>query len=61
MANQRLFGWALLVMGVLLLAAFGNLGLLAALVPVSLLLGYGTLRMGGVKNQADTVSKKGIA
>lgn len=48
-------------MGVLLLAAFGNLGLLAALVPVSLLLGYGTLRMGGVKNQADTVSKKGIA
>jgi hypothetical protein len=48
-------------MGVALLAAFGNLNLLAALIPVSLMLGYGTLRRGANHNQADSARKKGIA
>jgi hypothetical protein len=59
MANQQLFGWALIIMGVVLLAAFGNLSLLAALIPVSLMLGYGTLRMGRSRTKLTHSLKKG--
>ena len=61
MANQKLFGWTLIMLGIVLLAAFGNLSLLAALIPISLLLGYGTFRTGSNENQADIRRKKGIA
>ena len=59
MANQKLCGWTLIILGILLLAAFGNLSLLAALLPVSLLLCYGTLRMGNSKTRLTRALKKG--
>ena len=59
MDNQKLFGWTLVIMGIALLAAFGNLRLLAALIPVSLMLGYGTLRMGSNRSKLTHGLRKG--
>ena len=59
MANQNLCGWTLIILGILLLAAFGNLSLLVALLPVSLMLCYGALRMGSDKTRLTRDLKKG--
>jgi hypothetical protein len=59
MANQKLCGWTLMLLGVVLLVGFGNLRLLAALVTLSLMLGYGALRMGSCKTKLSHDLKKG--
>jgi uncharacterized protein (DUF58 family) len=59
MGNQKFCGWTLIILGVVLLAAFGNLSLLAALLPVSLMLAYGTLRMGSNKTKLTQGLRKG--
>ena len=59
MANQKLLGWALMILGLFLLAGFGNLRLLTALVPLSLVLGYGALCLGSDKTKLTRDLKKG--
>jgi hypothetical protein len=45
MAKDKVIGWTLVVAAFVVLAAQGNAGLLAILLPVSLLLGYGASRV----------------
>jgi hypothetical protein len=44
MVNQQLAGWILVAVGILLLAAFNRLDLIAILLPASAVVGYGITR-----------------
>lgn len=59
MDNQKLIGWMLVVTAFVLLAVEGNVGLIAILLPVSLLLGYGSARTGTKKPGLTSGLKKG--
>ncbi|MBZ5705210.1 MAG: hypothetical protein LAN63_07640 [Acidobacteriia bacterium] len=59
MVNQTLAGWTLVVIALVLLLAFGNLALLAILVPVSIVVGYGIARLGENRGRLTTGLKKG--
>jgi hypothetical protein len=57
--NHCKAGWTLAIGAFLLLAVIGKLDLLMFLIPVSLLCGYGLLRLGGSKTGLTRGSKKG--
>ncbi|MBZ5597277.1 MAG: hypothetical protein LAN83_03045 [Acidobacteriia bacterium] len=59
MVNQTLAGWILVVIALVLLLAFGNLALLAILVPVSIVVGYGIARLGENRGRLTPGLKKG--
>jgi uncharacterized membrane protein YdfJ with MMPL/SSD domain len=59
MVNQTVAGWTLVVISLLLLLAFGNLALLAILVPVCLVVGYGIVRLGDNRNSPAHSGRKG--
>ena len=51
-------GWTLIIASLFLLMAMGKLDLLFILVPLSLLLGYGLLWLGGTKTRLTNGIKK---
>ena len=56
MVKERLAGWALVALSLVLLLASGRLELLALLLPLSILMGYGITRLGGGRTR--TVRKR---
>jgi hypothetical protein len=52
-------GWTLIIASLFLLMAMGKLDLLLILIPLSLLLGYGLLWLGGSKTGLTSRMKKG--
>lgn len=58
MANQESVGWGLAILSLFVLAAAGELGLLAVLLPVSLVLGYGIARWTSKKSRLTVGLKK---
>jgi hypothetical protein len=59
MVNQTAAGWALVGTALLLLVAFGNLALVAILVPISIVVGYGIARLSDNRNTLGHGVKKG--
>jgi uncharacterized protein (DUF58 family) len=59
MVNQTVTGWTLVGTAVLLLVAFGNVALLAILVPVSIVVGYGIARLSDNRDALSHGVKKG--
>lgn len=59
MVNQTVAGWTLAVIALFLLLAFGNFALLAILVPVCLVVGYGIVRLGDNRSSPAHSGKKG--
>ncbi len=57
--NSKAAGWALMISAFLLLIVTGKLDLLVVLIPLSLLLGYGLLWLGGNKTGLTNRIKKG--
>jgi len=58
-AHSKFASWLLIIASLLLLAFMGKLDLLPVLIPVSLLLGYGLLWLGGSKTRLTGSIKKG--
>ncbi|MGA9040742.1 MAG: hypothetical protein WB421_09425 [Terriglobales bacterium] len=59
MNNNSKAGWTLVISTLFLLMVMGRLDLLLVLIPVSLLLGYGLLWLGGSKTGLTNRSKRG--
>jgi hypothetical protein len=59
MVNQTVAGWTLVVAALFRLVAFGQLGLLAILVPVSIVVGYGIARLGDNRGKLTHSLNKG--
>jgi hypothetical protein len=59
MNNDYKAAWTLIIITLILLMAIGKLDLLLILVPLSLLLGYGLLWLGGNKTGLTNRTKKG--
>jgi hypothetical protein len=57
--TSEIFGWALIAMALVLLLALHELDLLAVLLPVSLLAGYGIVRIQDRKTRLTDRLKKG--
>lgn len=58
-SNQSAAAWTLILGSLLLLVTLGKLDLLVVLLPISLLLGYGLLWLGGSKTGLTSGIKKG--
>jgi hypothetical protein len=58
MNTNRKTAWTLIIGTLFLLMAMGKLDLLLVLVPLSLLLGYGLLWLGGTKTRLTNATKK---
>ncbi|HEX4425580.1 MAG TPA: hypothetical protein VH079_09275 [Terriglobales bacterium] len=58
MNTNRKTAWTLIIGTLFLLMAMGKLDLLFVLVPLSLLLGYGLLWLGGTKTRLTNATKK---
>jgi hypothetical protein len=59
MDNSTCLGWTLLLAGIILLAAFQNLGLLAILLPLAILVGCGFAHLGDNRSRLTPDGKKG--